>query len=382
MLLDRYILKEHIAPFFYGLVIISLIFILNFAFQILGKIIGKGLNPSVIAEYFFLNLAWILALAIPMAVLVATLMAFGRLASEGEITAFKASGISLFRLTVAPFAAALIVAGLVVGFNNSVLPNFNHRARLLGADIRRKKPTLSIEPGVFVLDIPNYVLLASKVDPKSSRLWDVTIYDESDPKTQTTLTAEEGSLVFSKTDGVFIFTLEHGEIHRINKKNKRSYQKTRFGRTAIRIQVPGMLLKRRESSYRGDREQSARMLLKKVGALKKDPQKNRRRINMLMVEVHKKYSIPFACLIFVLIGAPLGVRVRRSGMGVSGGLSILFFLIYWIALGAGEDLADRNRLSPFWAMWAPNVLVGVLGLYLFLRTSLGRPLLKKKKVNK
>ncbi|MBL7074041.1 LptF/LptG family permease [candidate division KSB1 bacterium] len=382
MLLDRYILKEHIAPFFYGLVIISLIFILNFAFQILGKIIGKGLNPSVIAEYFFLNLAWILALAIPMAVLVATLMAFGRLASEGEITAFKASGISLFRLTVAPFAAALIVTGLVVGFNNSVLPNFNHRARLLGADIRRKKPTLSIEPGVFVLDIPNYVLLAKKVDPKSSRLWDVTIYDESDPKTQTTLTAEEGSLVFSKTDGVFIFTLEYGEIHRINKKNKRSYQKTRFGRTAIRIQVPGMLLKRRESSYRGDREQSARMLLKKVGALKKDPQKNRRRINMLMVEVHKKYSIPFACLIFVLIGAPLGVRVRRSGMGVSGGLSILFFLIYWIALGAGEDLADRNRLSPFWAMWAPNVLVGVLGLYLFLRTSLGRPLLKKKKVNK
>ncbi|MEE4312073.1 MAG: LptF/LptG family permease, partial [candidate division KSB1 bacterium] len=88
----------------------------------------------------------------------------------------------------------------------------------------------------------------------------------------------------------------------------------------------------------------------------------------LLVEVHKKYSIPFACIVFVLIGAPLGILTRRGGMAIGGGISLIFFLIYWLFLIGGEELADRRLLSPFWAMWIANILVGVAGIYLVIRT--------------
>jgi lipopolysaccharide export LptBFGC system permease protein LptF len=92
----------------------------------------------------------------------------------------------------------------------------------------------------------------------------------------------------------------------------------------------------------------------------------RHSMNSLLVEIHKKYSIPVACIVFVLIGVPLGVMNRRGGMAVSGGMSLGFFLLYWGFLIAGEDLADRQMLSPFLAMWLANIIVGGFGLYLLI----------------
>jgi lipopolysaccharide export system permease protein len=89
-----------------------------------------------------------------------------------------------------------------------------------------------------------------------------------------------------------------------------------------------------------------------------------------MVEIHKKYSIPFACVIFVLIGAPIGIVMRKGGFGIAAGMSLAFFLLYWIFLIGGEKLADRELLSPFLSMWAANVLLGIIGLYFTFRQSI------------
>ncbi|MEE8521116.1 MAG: LptF/LptG family permease, partial [Gemmatimonadota bacterium] len=88
---------------------------------------------------------------------------------------------------------------------------------------------------------------------------------------------------------------------------------------------------------------------------------NRREINRYMVEIHKKYAIPVAAVVFVLIGAPVGVRFRRGGVGMVIGISLAVFCVYYVFLIGGEDLADRSIISPFWAMWAPNVLFASLG---------------------
>ena len=87
-----------------------------------------------------------------------------------------------------------------------------------------------------------------------------------------------------------------------------------------------------------------------------------------LVEVHKKYSIPAVCVVFVLIGSPLGILARKRGWAAAAGLSIGFFLLYWAFLIGGESLADRQKISPFWGMWSPNILVGGLGIFLVLRT--------------
>ena len=366
-ILTRYLLKEHAAPFFLSMFLIIFIFVLNLMFQVLGKIVGKGLELHVIVEYFFLNLAWIIAMAVPMAVLVSVLMSFGRLSGDNEITALKASGVSHYRLIRPLLIASLILCALLIIFNNDVLPYFNHRSRLLRADIHRKRPTMIMEEGVFLFDIPKTVLYARKVHSETSTMEDVVIYDESEKDLQTTITGKRGELKFSPEQEVFLFTLWDGEIHRESTKDN-TYQKTLFKRALFRVPAPNMVLQRSESDYRSDREMSVLEMKQKVKELSKYQEKNRRLIDSYLVEIHKKYSIPVACLIFVLLGAPLGIRAHRGGIGVSGGLSLFFFLLYWVFLIGGEDLADRDYVHPAVAMWAPNVLLGIFGIYLTIRS--------------
>jgi lipopolysaccharide export system permease protein len=139
-ILSRYILREHFGPFGFSFATITLIFLLDLVFRHLSRILSKGLPPAVVIEFLGLNLAWIVATAAPMAVLTATLMAFGRLAADHEITAMQASGISLARQTTPIFLAAFALAAGLIWFNNNVLPDWKYRARALAMDIARKSP--------------------------------------------------------------------------------------------------------------------------------------------------------------------------------------------------------------------------------------------------
>jgi lipopolysaccharide export system permease protein len=364
----RYLALEFVPPFIYAFCLITLIILMNLVVQMLGRIAGKGLDPYVVVEFFFLNLAWIVALAVPMAVLVATLSAFGRLSAENEITALKAAGFSLWQMMVPFLIIAAVLCYLLIEFNNRVLPDFNHRTRVLSGDIHRKRPTLALEEGIFIFDLPKYVLWSQQIDQKTSHLNSLVIYDYSDPRQPTVISADEGQLNFMREEEAFHLILYEGEIHRQDSRDPTAYQRTDFEKSLVRISAPNMVFERHESGYRSDRELSAPEMMARVQEMKADPDKNRRKINAFMVEIHKKYSIPVACLVFILIGAPLGVRIHRSGLGVAAGLSVLFFLVYWAFLIGGEDLADRGFITPAMAMWAPNLLMGILGFVLVIRT--------------
>jgi len=368
VILDRYILRKLIGPFFYGLALIVFIFVMNLFFQMLGKIAGKGIPVMVVVEYFALNLAWILALAFPMAVLVASLAGFGGLSAAGEITALRAAGVSPTRLLIPSLIAGLVLTAWVGWFNNNLLPEMNHRTKLLMIDISRKRPSLSIEPGIYNFGMPNYVLLAQQVDPAGGGLGNVTIYDErSGPGQRTVIAAHRGRLTFDPGAEVVALTLWDGEIQRPSDREPGGYEQTLFDSALFRVPAPGMVLKRGESGFRGDRELSAGEMLKRIGELRASPgiDYDRRREAAYLVEIHKKFSIPAACLVFVMLGVPLGILAHKGGIGVAGGLSLLFFTIYWALLGAGEDLADRLLVSPAIAMWTPNAVLGIVGVWLW-----------------
>ncbi|HEX7401649.1 MAG TPA: LptF/LptG family permease, partial [candidate division Zixibacteria bacterium] len=158
-ILYRYIFREHVAPFFFGLAVIMFVLVMDFILEVLNLIIGKGLNAFVILQVFVLNLAWMLALAVPMAVLISTLMAFGRLSQDNEITALRSSGISIYRLILPPLDASLLLAAGMAIFNDRVLPELNHQARLLMTDIHQKRPTWNLKQNVFIDEIPGYHIL-------------------------------------------------------------------------------------------------------------------------------------------------------------------------------------------------------------------------------
>ena len=430
--LSWYIITEHIPPFFLALSVIIFIFLMNFMIKAVDKILGKGIEMTVILEYIGLNLAWILALAVPMATLIAALMAYGRLSADNEIASLKAAGVSFISMIIPGLLLSGVVTASMIYFNNNVLPEFNHRARMLGSDIYRKRPDLNIQEGYFTNDIPGYSLLVKRKN--GELLEDVTIYNDDNSKIQTTITASRGRI--SVKGARVILDLEDGEIHELNVANPEEYRRIEFEYHRFTIPIKNMQLERSTSRRRGDREMSADMMrgrvreldskistaLKKIQehsdnslgkifksdddaaskpgqtetqisllsdsrgkSIEKSIRKIKRTIqliaseinlidnykrqqNRFLVEIQKKYSIPFACVVFMLVGAPLGILAKRGGFAVGISISLSFFIMYWVFLIAGEDLADRGIVSPSWAMWSPNIIVGVLGIYLSTRS--------------
>lgn len=426
MILYRYILGRHVGPFIFSLVTLIFIFLLQFIMRFIDELVGKGLGASVIGELIILNLAWMLVLAVPMSVLVATLMAFGGLSANNEITAMRASGMSLYRMMAPVFVGAVGLAILLVQFNNIVLPEANHRAKTLMIDIRNKKPTLSLVPGLFSQDIPGYSILVRKTFEESNDLEGVTIYDYTDPSTHVVITAARGTVSFTPDRRKLLMDLSNGEIHEMMLREQNSYRRIRYEKHRIVMNAEGFELERSgEGTFsRGDRELSVQVMRAFVDSLNKENsaltqsasgliashfdqyltgtfsappipaiqelaisaalararyfasrltnelvrvQYNQDRIDEYLVEIHKKYSLPAACLVFVLIGAPLGVMARRGGFGVAATLSLGFFVLYWTCLIGGEKLADRGFITPFWGMWFANVVLGIAGTYLTLR---------------
>jgi lipopolysaccharide export system permease protein len=411
------------------MVVITFVFLLQFLMQSMNQIVGKGLTLFVIAQLIVFNLAWIVVLAVPMSVLVAVLMAFGGLSSNNEVTAIKSSGVGLVRMMLPVIIASVFVFYLLELFDNDVLPDANHRAKTLMIDIQRKKPTFTIEPGQFSDEIENHAILVRRTVPNSTDLYGVTIFDFSDPAKFTTITADRGKVGFSPDMKQIIMLLYDGEIDQYDNAQAGTYQRIRYQHQQIVMRAEGFAFQESSQSTfgRGDRELSADSMEGIVADLVHDKSllsaqltsfmrselkrlvppdghnrgqalldssqaflqteskinsnmnvaksvlasldNTERQIYTYEVEIQKKYSIPFAAIVFVFLGAPLGMMSRRGNFGVSAGMSLIFFVVYWAFLIAGEKLADREMLSPFMAMWLANIILGAIGLFLTYKVS-------------
>ncbi len=430
--LARYILREHVGPFAFAFVIITFILVIDFVPNLVDMVVGKNLQASVILKVFFYQIGWMIALSVPMSVLVATLMAFGRLTGDLEVTAIKSSGIHVMRMIYPVLLVGGVLAVGMVYFNNDVLPDLNHRARVLMQDVRRMRPALKIRGGAFMTDIPGYILLIDSVDYTTSHLTGVKILELGQKqKAPRTIVSQTGILTFADNGRDLIFDLFDGEIHEFDEKNPENYRRLAFKTQKIIVSDVSNDFEESGDSYRTDREKSSREMMadirqwregmrpyrdrigtlvsgrikrvfgdsipvsldKKLGDapaltnLSRDEDANARiitrevegintqqkLIDQFLVEVHKKYSIPIACVIFALVGAPLGIVAKRGGMGLSIGISLGLFVIYWAFLIGGEDLADRGIVTPFWSMWAANILLAVTGLYLIYIVSTEKP---------
>jgi len=157
-ILERYIIKNHIGPFFFSLSILTFVFIMDFILKYIDPFLKKGISFTVVIQVFVLSLGHMFALIIPMAILPATIMAFGNLASENEVTAMKANGISLYRM-LAPgiIFGAMLAAGMVL-YNNHLLPESNHKLRNLLIDIYKKKPSIRIKANTFIDAFEGYTI--------------------------------------------------------------------------------------------------------------------------------------------------------------------------------------------------------------------------------
>ena len=205
--LNKYLVKESLIPFLLSLGVITTVLFLQFLIRAIDRFLGKGLDVWIILEYLYLNLAWIIALSVPMSLLISTVMTYGRMSQDNEITALKAAGVSVSSIIKPAVFFGGFVGLILCLFNNFVLPDMNYHARLLARDIYQKSPELTIEPGYFINTIPQYSMIVR--DMEGNNFKDVKIFSKYSGTEQVTIYAEKGKLT-SKDD---IIIVEIGRAH-------------------------------------------------------------------------------------------------------------------------------------------------------------------------
>lgn len=440
MTLVRYVLKEHVAPFFLALFVITFLFVVDFLVMILDNVLSKGLPASTVLEIFLLNIAWMLSLSIPMAVLVACLMAFGRLSGDQEITAMKAAGVSPLSIMRPVLLVGVLIAELLILFNNWVLPEANHRSVELMSAVSRKKPHAFIDAGKLTTQFPGVQLWVERIDPSTGTLYGIQIFETEGKGPPRIVMADSATMDYADNGATLMLRLKSGENHIADKDDPANYFRIRFSSEDFAVKNVNDRLERRNRKYRSDREMPVEMMLEVIEEAKKNeariieesrgtlfpdlsklreyalgdsilpkdfsrelPTDSLRHVRALRdisvaertrsrivhrtservlnekkrqaqywVEVHKKFSTSVACIVFVLIGAPLGIMARKGGIGTGIIYSIAFFVLYWVCLIGGENLADRLIVSPVIAMWISNVIIGVFGIFLTWKMYLDR----------
>jgi lipopolysaccharide export system permease protein len=421
-ILARYVLRQHLIPASAGLAIFYFVLSMDFLVDYLNLFIAKGVPGLFVLEAFGLSLAWMTLLAVPMAVMVAVLTAFGRLAGDNEITAAKASGVNVFSLMLPVLFAALLITFGLFEFGDRLLPAANYRLKGLLVDIHHIKPLATIEPRVLTELPGGYSVFIDSMDSETSEVFSVKIHRVSADEPPQTIVAESGVLSMDSANDVLRVELLNGEILEADADDPTKFHRLLFDKHVINIAQGGSSLIRSERSRRGDRELSVAELASRRDANRAEAatgiddlrsllsshtddllamsrgeiefQSNRelrdarselmrkaqgelrgiagssKKARRLDVEFHKKLSIPFSCMVFVLLGAPLGLRSRRGGIGIGAGIGILVFLVYYLFLMGGEQLGDRGYVDPALAMWAPNLFFGAIGLFLTFSTCL------------
>ena len=357
-----YVLKEILPISFLGVMIFTIILLMDKILKLIELIVTRGVSVWRILMLLLFISPSFLTFTVPISVLLGTLLGIGRLSSDSEITAFKASGISLYQLYIPIFAlsmAAYLFTTFLVLYG---LPWGNRGFRATLYLIAQSRADVEIKERVFNDVFDGLVIYVDKVPVQGKKMEGILIYDERDKDRTNTIFAKEGFVVNDPKSHEVALRLIDGDIHRYEPKSN-VYQRVQFSTYDLRLELAkifvslGKKLKEHEMSVEEIKEKMAKM---KQRGENTTPQE---------IEIHKRYAIPFVCLVFGLVGLPLGIQPRRSGRSHGFVFSILILLAYYIALTSFEILANRHVIPPAAVGWAPNILFGALGVYLLVKSA-------------
>lgn len=461
--IDLYLLRHFLGLFFMTFLIASFILLMQFLWVHVRDLVGKGVEITVLAEFFVYSVMSVVPLALPLAILLASLMCFGNLGEKFELTAMKAAGVSLFRIMRSLTVSIAILCIGAFFFSNYVLPMSQAKLWALIFSLRQKSPELDIPPGEFYNGVPGYMIYVEKKNRQTGMLYDMMIYDYSNGfQDATVLVADSGQLMVTADHHYLKLCLHSGEgFENLDRqqqnatKSRRNvpYRREIFGYKEMLIEFDSDL-KRYDESVLADQhvskdvsrlihsidsvqvlaegrasQQSSELIrknyfnrenndnlllgdippeiiashdidslfralppkkqLRAVGAAaeKARQKKDQVQYNNVMledykyyirkheIELHRKFTLAFACLIFFFIGAPLGAIIRKGGMGAPIVISVVLFVIYYIIDNTGYKMA-REAIWPVWAgMWLSSFVLLPIGIFLTYKAATDAALL-------
>ena len=370
-ILSRYILKEFFPPFIITLTCFTIMLIFNDLFRLTKLFVQKGVSPLYLAELIFYMMPVMVVLALPMAVLVAILLALGRLSTDNEIIAMKAHGVAFHQLMLPLLAIALILSFVNLALMDYALPRANLAYASLRRDIQKHNPAFVLEEATVMkeLETEGKLWMYESTAAKSGRMQNVKIWDSIWNGRPRFSHAQEGTLAFE--NGRAVLTLYDGLTYEPTTSNPDEFRITKFQQQKLALQMTEDL-KRGEIQNQTPRSMSITQLKEFIGTLQSavststNPDYTLHKLRFAQVEYHKKFSIPFACLALGLIGIPLGLMVKRSGKMIGFGIGLAVIVVYYLLLQTGQTAGVDDVLHPMFAMWLPNIVVGAFGIMLSL----------------
>jgi lipopolysaccharide export system permease protein len=360
-----YIIKETLPIFFISILTFTVILLMDKILKLI-ELTVSGVNLFQILMLLFFISPSFLIFTIPMALLLGTLLSFGRLSGDSEITAFKASGISLYQLYL-PISILSISAYLLTSFLVFYGLPWGNRSFLSTLYLMtQSKANIEIKERVFNDIFNGLVIYVDKVPIQGKRMEGILIHDKREKEKVNTIFAKEGFVASHPESQEVVLRLLDGDIHRFE-PNTNVYQKMKFDTYDLKLEL-GKAFAAWGARLR-EREMSINEIKKKIETKKMIGEDT----TDLKIEIHRRYAIPFACIIFGLIGVPLGIQPRRSGRSYGFILSIFIILTYYISLTIFEIFGEKKIISVFLAGWAPNFLFGGLGIYLLVKTAKESP---------
>ncbi len=371
-ILARYILKEFFPPFIIALICFTFILIFDDLFRLTNLFVKKGISPLYLVELLIYVMPATVVLSLPMAALVAILLALGRLSTNNEIIAMKAHGVAFHHLML-PF---LVVVGLLsivdLVLMDYALPQANLAYAALKRDIQRHNPAFVLEEATVMkeLETEGKLWMYESTDRRSGRMQNVKIWDGIWSGHPRFSHAQEATLGFE--NGRAMLTLYDGRTYEPATDNSDGYRVTKFQQQNLALQLTEDL---ERGTFQNQTPRSMRIAQLRAfvdtleGALQtsKNPEFTLKKLRFAQVEYHKKFSIPFACLAFGLMGIPLGLMVKQSGKMIGFGIGLVVILVYYLLLQVGQSAGLNGMLSPVLAMWLPNIVIGAFGIALSIR---------------
>lgn len=447
--LDWLIIRSFVGPFVVTFFVSLFVLIMQFFWLYMDEMIGKGLSIWMLVQLLVYMSATLVPLALPLSVLLSSIMTFGNMGENFELVAIKSSGISLLRFMRPLFYFIVFLSGLAFLFNNNVIPVANLKALSLLYDVRNSKPTLNIRPDQFNNDITGYSIHVGSKDEDGNTIRDIIIYDHTDMSgNNKVILAKEGQMQASPDKQSLVFKLTDGWRYEEGyERGTHDYTQTRvhFAKWNKVFDLSGLMFKRTnedmfKNAYQmmnvsqlsqnidsikrmrgriyytigghmqpyitlgnatkeGDKltanVKTAKNTLRKYDSsfLERIPDSARtsalqtaigniRNFKSLMdvsaldkklqtenylkydIELQRKFSLSFACILLFLIGAPLGAIIRKGGLGMPLVIAVVFFMIFHILNITGEKLAKAASVAPWLGMWMATLILLPLAFWL------------------
>ena len=460
--LYRYILSSFIGTFIFTFFIAVFILLMQFLWTYLDDLVGKGLGFDVLGKLIFYTSITFVPMAMPLAILLSSLMCFGNLGEYYELVAMKASGISVWKIMRPLFIFAIVMSMTAFVFSNNVLPVATLKSKTLLRDVRKQKMSFDIPEGMFYKGIDGYTIRAGKKGADGTTLYDVLIYDHTEYKGNIKVTsADSATMALAPSQKEIVFTLYHGSnynevIDDKEYRTKRPFEKMAFDKQYVSFDISDFDLNQsdgdvfkghqsmlnisqllvaidslensdveRHISYKNSfrnrfQHLSSRDVINKNTKNKKvdadtitvfkwpflenfSAKEQQSIVNMATTAVknqidnielnindfkrqdtnirkhqqvlHEKFSLSIACLLFFLIGAPLGAIIRKGGLGLPIVISVVFFVIYYIITITCQRIAIAGDMPIFLGVWTSSLIILPIGIFLTMKATTDSALL-------